>query len=433
MPAATHSGETSARHRPRALTVFAAAFVAGAAAAVGVNRLLDVHLARSKPQIECEPIFVALRSLPQGAPVTVWDVALRDWPKAMLPTSALRAHDSFEGLLLRHPLREGQPLLSVQLMPPAGTSGTMPGTALQEAFVPPVPATPAVASPQAQADLWTPAEPTGKTPTAPAAAPAVVATTDIPAPQATESAAEPSGVDAPAPAADDVASVVVAAPPEAPTPAEPEGDVATDSSGTAPAAADAAATDADNEASQPAAAETLPSVVTNAASDQPPAAAEPSRAQPRRYLVVPERIALQADTSFSAPPPVTTATTTPVAAPVQTDVAPVRSAPGSAGPATPRASGTGRSGQAPTTRQRPPAKPGPQAQPSRGKPTQAPQRNRPAPATNTTSAPQRTWTRPFPNVAAGLEAIGQQWQQVRSGDEAVADGMPAASGDQRRR
>lgn len=433
MPAATNSGETSARHRPRALTVFAAAFVAGAAAAVGVNRLLDVHLARSKPQIECEPIFVALRSLPQGAPVTVWDVALRDWPKAMLPTSALRAYDSFEGLLLRHPLREGQPLLSVQLMPPAGTSGTMPGTALQEAFVPPVPATPAVAAPQAQADLWTPAEPTGKTPTAPAAAPAVVATTDIPAPQATESAAEPTGVDAPAPAADDVASAVVAAPPEAPTPAEAEGDVATDSSGTAAAAADAAATD--TEASQPAAAETLPSVVTNAASDQPPAAAEPSRSQPRRYLVVPERIALQADTSFSAPPPVAAATTTaPVAAPVETGVAPVRSAPGSAGPATPRASGTGRSGQAPTTtRQRPPSKPGPQAQPSRGKPTQAPQRNRPAPATNTTAAPQRTWARPFPNVAAGLEAIGQQWQQVRSGDEAVADGMPAASGDQRRR
>jgi diaminopimelate epimerase len=65
----------------------------GAAAAVGVNRLLDVHIARSKPQIECEPIFVALRSLPQGAPVTVWDVGLRDWPKAMMPSTALRAND----------------------------------------------------------------------------------------------------------------------------------------------------------------------------------------------------------------------------------------------------------------------------------------------------------------------------------------------------
>ena len=53
--------------RPRAITVFAAAFVAGAAAAVGVNRVLDVHLAQSKPRVETETIFVALRSLPQGS------------------------------------------------------------------------------------------------------------------------------------------------------------------------------------------------------------------------------------------------------------------------------------------------------------------------------------------------------------------------------
>ena len=112
-------------HRPRAITVFAAAFVAGAAAAVGVNRALDVRLAQSKPRVESEVIFVALRSLPQGAPVTVWDVALRDWPKAMMPTSAVRAHDTFSGLVLKHPLREGQPLLSIQLLPPSqGTSSS---------------------------------------------------------------------------------------------------------------------------------------------------------------------------------------------------------------------------------------------------------------------------------------------------------------------
>ena len=52
-------------HRPRAATVFAAAFIAGAAAAFGVNRALDVHIAQSRPKVESEPIFVALRSLPQ--------------------------------------------------------------------------------------------------------------------------------------------------------------------------------------------------------------------------------------------------------------------------------------------------------------------------------------------------------------------------------
>ena len=128
-----------ARHRPKTLTVFAAAFIAGAGVAVGVNRALDVHLAQSKPQVECEPIFVALRSLPQGSPVTVWDVALRDWPKAMVPSTALKSSDTFEGLLLRHPLREGQPLLSVQLIRAAApTAGTVTDpTVIEQPYAPP--------------------------------------------------------------------------------------------------------------------------------------------------------------------------------------------------------------------------------------------------------------------------------------------------------
>ncbi len=133
----------SPRHRPKTLTVFAAAFIAGAAVAVGVNRALDVHLAQSKPQVECEPIFVALRSLPQGSPVTVWDVALRDWPKAMVPSTALKSHDTFEGHLLRHPLREGQPLLSVQLIRSAAAATTTVAdpTVIEQPFAAPAPAT----------------------------------------------------------------------------------------------------------------------------------------------------------------------------------------------------------------------------------------------------------------------------------------------------
>jgi len=116
----------STRHRPSRPTVFAAAFVAGAVAAFGMNTFFDARVRQTRPVVECEPIFVALRSLPQGAPVTVWDVGLRDWPRAMLPATALRAADRFEGLLLRHPLREGQPLLAVQLAEPAPTEQAVP-------------------------------------------------------------------------------------------------------------------------------------------------------------------------------------------------------------------------------------------------------------------------------------------------------------------
>lgn len=165
---AAQSHEPSAkRHRPATPTVFGAAFVAGAVAAFGINSFFDAHVARTRPQVESEPIFVALRSLPQGAPVTVWDVALRDWPRAMLPESALRAEDRFEGCILRHPLREGQPLLSVQLARPEGSAGAFPSSLTealaaasiappaepQETFTPPVAAAPVEAQPVATAPL----------------------------------------------------------------------------------------------------------------------------------------------------------------------------------------------------------------------------------------------------------------------------------------
>jgi hypothetical protein len=128
--------------------VFGAAIVAGAAAAFGLNSALDTHLAQAKPQVESESILVALRALPAGAPVTVWDVGLRDWPKAMVPSSAMRVTDDLDNLIVRHPLREGQPILAVQL-------GRADATAV-EAVARPL----AVASPtpppsrEPERDLW---------------------------------------------------------------------------------------------------------------------------------------------------------------------------------------------------------------------------------------------------------------------------------------
>lgn len=116
---ATNTPDTDASRRAarrsRSLTVFAAALVAGAAVALGVNRLLELHLERQRPQVEREAIFVALRSLPGGSAVTVWDVALKPWPRAMVPTTAIRSIESYDGLTARQPLREGLPLLASQL------------------------------------------------------------------------------------------------------------------------------------------------------------------------------------------------------------------------------------------------------------------------------------------------------------------------------
>ena len=528
--AAEHDPAPTRRHRPRAATVFIAAFVAGAAAAVGINRVLDVHLAQSKPQVECEPIFVALRSLPQGVPVTVWDVALRDWPKAMMPTAAVRVNDTFAGCLLKHPLREGQPLLTVQLLPPASPpvqpAGEDDGETVEEMFVPPVPATVA-APPPATATLVTttvPAVTTGaetktdvatvdtrgdqtgttgtepertesehvaavetvvddpveaiiETAAAPTAEPEIVATVTEPTiepttvasvaeaeagtadpttvatagvpdeaqpqprsaePQSAEPESQPvlpteqlvtapPATDPPSPP---VAETVVAAAPQPslarirqePTPAAepPMVPVATAPAPTAigphllgqPAVGSqgvgrAAAMDLP---SRPAAdVASMPSVIARGEDSAAVSAAETADSS-ARYLVVPERIAQQADTSFTTPaapatPTVTRATPDAPPGPAQPPTAARQPGPR---PAAGRQAGT-----------QPGANRGPSRTANGRNPaaTKQPQAAQPKP-TERAAAESSSWGSMFPNVSAGIEAIGK-WRT--RGREAVAD------------
>ena len=502
------------RTRPRALTVFAAAFVAGAAAAVGVNRVLDVRLAQLKPRVESESIFVALRSLPQGSPVTVWDVALRDWPKAMMPGTALRARDSFDGMILKHPLREGQPLLSVQLAPADPGRGPAEPTAAAAApsFV--QMQQPAVA---ADTDLWTPAEPVrpqSATPNPAAVQPTLVTTApaversttspDLP-PAAvpavagpTPAATEPPGDATALPAVDSAATpnagaseAAVAAPPVTPpeslpqaTAAEPPANPPTVTATTPPAepvpgadpfaAADGVATDAapparpemddqapatDNlplpaepvqVASDPSptapvqppvqpeipsetvatgsptpaepAATTPPtepqpvveSVVAAAPTaspavvQEPPVAAAPRPIYPR-YLVVPEKIALQADRSFTAavqsePQPSAATPAAPTQGSPPGNTAAVRPLPAtaSAGNASARTDAAAQGSPPPR------------------------QSRQPAPARRGSTPPPETKPRigsgMFPNLSSGIEALEGRFQ--RQASEAGAAPQP---------
>jgi Flp pilus assembly protein CpaB len=307
-------------HGPKAVTVFAAAFVAGAAVAFCLNRALDIHLAQAKPQVESEPIFVALRGLPQGAQITVWDVGLRDWPKAMVPGTAMRANDSLEGLVVRHPLREGQPVLSVQL----GRAAT--GDGGQLASVIPLERPPVAESTLLPAyDIWSdgkaPATIASPAPEAPRqrsgdAHPAAESIAVVPAavpssPPAVESTSA-AAVTPPAASPESTLAEVAAAP-ESPTVAEPafatpveadEPQVVSVLPAGAPVAAEEALPEASLSVSK------VPSPLPESASQAATApesakkpAAQPSSKRPsfNRYLVVPERIAMQADAMTERP------------------------------------------------------------------------------------------------------------------------------------
>jgi hypothetical protein len=463
MHQASTAAPQSKRHRPKGLTVFLAAFVAGAAAAVGINQALDVHLAQKKPQVESEPIFVALRSLPQGSPITIWDVALRDWPKAMLPLTALRAEDSFEGCVLRHPLREGQPLLTVQLMR-AGQMAHTDAPLTDTTFTLPTPAAP-VARP-VEADLWTPA-PAAMPGSTPPAAPAPVAM-DHPAIVAPPQATSPDVAPPPSPPADVVTTPATGTPVDStaarvavsatavdaesvPVSVEPiavpvESPPVADDPPSLPVAASGEPTVAEPLPGEPTPADTPPPAdvgiesvvaaqsVTTPADGLATPAVEPVAATPvadaparkprdgiTRYLVVPERIALQADAGFAEPP-----AAQPPTAPQQPDVAnlpPVRQS--ATAQSKPKPTAQQRSAQQarPTTRPQP-APQGRQQQPAQPRRQPTPPGTRQA----TTTGPRGLGAM-FPKLAAGIDAMTGGGREPRDTadrvDEAVATDDPS--------
>lgn len=475
-------------HRPRAITVFAAAFVAGAAAAVGVNRTLDVRLAQAKPRVESEAIFVALRSLPQGTPVTVWDVALRDWPKAMLPASALRAHDSFSGQVLRHPLREGQPLLSIQLLPASSETG---GPADAQPTPPPAAYTQVSApvQPPVEADLWSPAEPASPPVAAGGSQPAP--TQPAPAAASSPPAAWPQPVSAPAiaPPAQPPVDATAATPTDAPsadvrpTPVTPDASQP-DGQPSPPSRPNLAAIDvepapaAEPPATRVAAVETAPpspvatapgaSLGDGAAAPAPqPAlaastpAGQPTVAEPPveiaavpqtptvvADIVVPEPVAEPVSViapAAPAPPPVAVVAVRPLPRylvvpeniAVQADrsfaipTTPVPPAQGQlpvTGPAGVQQLPPTSSSTVAAARSRPAAQPAqPQRQASGQEPRQPQQRQGRQPAPTSGSGPTgqpRLGAAMFPNISAGIEVIEGEWGRLRR-DRSTAEEQPA--------
>ena len=329
--------------------------------------------------------------------------------------------------MLRDPVREGQPLLTVQLVKSGVATAC---TVATETFTPAMPAMPAASavptappSTSTQADPWMPSgligelTPAPATPVAEVAPVETVSQDDDREPEGAEETAVVTKTDEPpqptttdvvttSPPAPDTEQPVAAPVAAEPTPFEPQ---------LAPTIASAAQpmppspTDIDpptrqqptvgveddlDEMSEAVATDvqSMPSVMK--ASGQPVAqSTRPATGDAGRYLVVPERIALQADTSFTTPRPEPPG---PPAAPTAKPGATPRSA-------TAPAQSSARRGTPP----RPQASRSQQPQQQKSQP-QAAARDQ-----NQAAAPSKSWGGMFPNVAAGIEAMSGSWQRQR--------------------
>lgn len=298
-----------------------------------------------------------------------------------------------------------------------------------EAFTPAVPAAASAAtSPAPQSDPWMPPESIDQsiaTPAAPAA-PSRAATGEVVGGEATpetvattKTATEPPAVAAvqeptplepqtpppqPAPPVAETSTPTAAVAPTLAAPPQPMPPSPTDID-PPPAARPQQAADVDDPAEMSEAVATdvqsMPSVMTSVG--QPAStAARPARGDAGRYLVVPERIALQADTSFTTPRP---------------------EPPGPPASAAPRTTAGSRPLTANASTSRRDAQPRPQA--ARGQqPPQQPQRPSVPPVAprdqKQAAVPQRSWSGMFPNVAAGLEAMSGSWQRSRPATQQAA-------------
>jgi hypothetical protein len=175
--------------------------------------------------------------------------------------------------------------------------------------------------------------------------------------------------------------------------------------------------------SQPAAdLSSMPSVMARDDAAATPSEEEAAAAGDVRYLVVPERIARQADTSF----------TTPVAPEAQAPVAP---AVADAGQAEPSAQQPSKATSAQTQqrqaqqaqaqqRQARSRQTQPAQQQRQGQPKQSQQENPLQPEAGGQKSDPRAWGGMFPNVSAGLDALGSWRGRVR---EAVVPQRPEPS------
>jgi pilus assembly protein CpaB len=111
--------------RPKSLVLLALALGCGLVASIGISQVLDDS---NRPTaVETTPIYVALKNINVGDPLTDEMVALEEWPKDKVPVGSLTKWEELESRRPRTNIYMGEPILDTKLLAQGETNDPIQG------------------------------------------------------------------------------------------------------------------------------------------------------------------------------------------------------------------------------------------------------------------------------------------------------------------
>jgi pilus assembly protein CpaB len=110
--------------RPKSLVLLALALGCGLVASIGISQVLD----GTKPApVDTSPIYVALKNINVGDPVTDQTVSLEEWPTDKIPVGAISKWENIEERRPRSTIYQGEPILDTKLLGKGQTNDPIKG------------------------------------------------------------------------------------------------------------------------------------------------------------------------------------------------------------------------------------------------------------------------------------------------------------------
>jgi pilus assembly protein CpaB len=100
--------------RPKSLMLLLLALGCGLVASIGISQVMDARNRNAAPEVEKEPIYVALKDIKVNEPLSEKNLKLEDWPKEKIPSDAVRDLKDIQGqraggiILADEPLRKAK-------------------------------------------------------------------------------------------------------------------------------------------------------------------------------------------------------------------------------------------------------------------------------------------------------------------------------------